>query len=271
MKLKLCVLCKNRKKRSSFYKQKASADGLSSYCKKCSYSKTEEYVSRNRERNRKLTHEEIRFLTKKKKCHKCKKIKSSKYFNIDIVRRSGLSSFCISCCSTYLEGYRKQHRGAHIEYCKAYYINNREKLKADIKKYYYENRDKIRERNIEYEKRSHIRVRRRLRTRIVEALRAIGGRKRYKTEDLLGCSIEKCRKYIEKQFKPGMSWDNYGKNGWHIDHIKPCASFDLSKEAEQRRCFHYTNLQPLWGIENVIKNSVYKGKRYRYKNINIIK
>ena len=58
--------------------------------------------------------------------------------------------------------------------------------------------------------------------------------------------------YKQKQFKVGMSWSNYGK--WEIDHIKPCASFDLSKPREQRKCFHYTNLQPLWKLENRSKN-----------------
>jgi hypothetical protein len=55
----------------------------------------------------------------------------------------------------------------------------------------------------------------------------------------------------EKKFKPKMSWNNYGK--WHIDHIKPCCSFNLSKSEEQRKCFHYSNLQPLWAKENLSK------------------
>jgi hypothetical protein len=57
---------------------------------------------------------------------------------------------------------------------------------------------------------------------------------------------------LEKQFTKGMNWKNYGK--WHIDHIKPCASFDLSLEHEQKLCFHFTNLQPLWAKDNIRKS-----------------
>lgn len=75
------------------------------------------------------------------------------------------------------------------------------------------------------------------------------------TRDLLGCSIKHVRKHLESQFKDGMTWNNHGINGWHIDHIIPCASFDLSDPLQQKKCFHYTNLQPLWAIENLIKSN----------------
>jgi HNH endonuclease. len=52
-----------------------------------------------------------------------------------------------------------------------------------------------------------------------------------------------------------MSWDNYGRDGWHIDHIRPCASFDLTDPEQQRQCFHYTNLQPLWAADNIRKGA----------------
>ena len=57
---------------------------------------------------------------------------------------------------------------------------------------------------------------------------------------------------LEKQFTDGMTWENQGK--WHIDHIRPCASFNLENEIEKHMCFHYTNLQPLWGSENISKS-----------------
>ncbi len=82
-------------------------------------------------------------------------------------------------------------------------------------------------------------------------------KKAMKTENLLGCTVEKLKQWLEYQFKPGMSWDNRGYYGWHIDHIRPCCSFDLSKPEEQKKCFNYTNLQPLWRKDNQSKGAKY--------------
>jgi len=81
-----------------------------------------------------------------------------------------------------------------------------------------------------------------------------------KTFDLLGCTPEFLKKYLEKQFKPGMNWDNYGRSGWHIDHIKPLS---LAKDVEdlvKGKFFHYTNLQPLWAKDNIKKSNKYDEK-----------
>jgi len=75
------------------------------------------------------------------------------------------------------------------------------------------------------------------------------------TEELLGCSFDVFVEHLQSQFKDGMSWDNRGRAGWHIDHIRPCASFDLSDPDQQRQCFHYTNMQPLWAADNLSKGS----------------
>jgi len=86
-----------------------------------------------------------------------------------------------------------------------------------------------------------------LRSRLHSAIK--GTAKKSSAKKLIGCSIPQLRKHLESQFADGMTWDNHGD--WHIDHIKPCAAFDLTNETEQRQCFQYSNLQPLWAKENM--------------------
>lgn len=86
-----------------------------------------------------------------------------------------------------------------------------------------------------------------------EKLKRECGFKSNKTIRLLGCSMIELSRHLESQFKSGMNWENYTFRGWHIDHIQPICSFNLTKEEEQKKCFHYTNLQPLWWYENLSK------------------
>jgi hypothetical protein len=72
--------------------------------------------------------------------------------------------------------------------------------------------------------------------------------------ELVGCSKEELIEHIQSQFKRGMTWENWSLNGWHIDHIRPISSFNLADPAQQKECFHYSNLQPLWAIENLKKS-----------------
>lgn len=72
----------------------------------------------------------------------------------------------------------------------------------------------------------------------------------------LGCSIEELKKYLESKFLDGMSWDNYGKYGWHIDHIVPMSQFDLTYHEDVKKVCHYTNLQPLWWRDNLSKGKI---------------
>lgn len=164
-------------------------------------------------------------------------------------------------------------------YNKLYDLKNKEKRKKQRLEWYYKNKELAKETNKKWRIKNkrkildynscYFKIQRKiniqfkissnLRTRVNDALK--GKIKSQRTLELLGCSIEYLKKYLELQFKPGMSWDNYGQGfndkgmqEWHIDHIKPCASFDLSKPEEQKKCFHYTNLQPLWAKENQIKN-----------------
>jgi hypothetical protein len=68
--------------------------------------------------------------------------------------------------------------------------------------------------------------------------------------ELVGCTRENLISHLEAQFLLGMTWENYGRHGWHIDHIKPCAFFDLSDINQAKECFNYQNLQPLWALDN---------------------
>jgi hypothetical protein len=77
----------------------------------------------------------------------------------------------------------------------------------------------------------------------------------------LGCTIPELRAHLEAQFAPGMSWDNWTTNGWHIDHIIPLAAFDLADRKQFQKAAHFTNLQPLWAADNYSKGARDNGTR----------
>jgi hypothetical protein len=155
----------------------------------------------------------------------------------------------------YKEKFYLTHKEDKSKYNMEYQKLNRTKISDQQKGYYQKNRQKIIKRNNQYTKNkrskdSNFRLRCNLSRRFLLALK--GSYKLKTTMKLVGCSLEQLKQHLENQFKLGMTWDNYGK--WHVDHIRPCASFDLSKPSEQFKCFHYTNLQPLWAEENLRKN-----------------
>ena len=135
--------------------------------------------------------------------------------------------------------------------------NNREKRKRlrklNPEKYRNYGNNKNKERYHKMKNNPKYKIERILRKRFLSAIK----REFKKTSaiTLLGCSIEECKKYLESKFQEGMTWENHGVKGWHIDHIIPCAVFDLTKEEEQKKCFHYTNLQPLWWEDNLKKSN----------------
>ena len=119
----------------------------------------------------------------------------------------------------------------------------------------------IRKTNLKKRRQTDInyKIRTNLRTRMYNTI--IQGKKSTSTIELIGCSIDKLKQHLEIRFLPGMTWKNYGKMNkqhtkvWHIDHIVPCTVFDLKNLNEQKKCFHYTNLQPLWAIDNIKKGN----------------
>lgn len=153
------------------------------------------------------------------------------------------------------ENYREYGRKNKIkrkEYNIDYYKLNSDVILKKVKEYLSKKENKTRRANNKKERwktDENLRISSNCRGRIYKALK--GQKKSKSTEKLVGCLFSELKVYLELKFLEGMNWNNYGE--WHIDHILPCASFDLSKKEEQEKCFHYTNLQPLWGSDNIRK------------------
>jgi hypothetical protein len=152
------------------------------------------------------------------------------------------------------------------EYLKAYAKRNRESINERRRiNYHLYYKHKQRDINIKYAKKArkkinlyfvnkkkqnvNFRITMNLRSRVGQAIKY--NAKNTSTKKILGCTIEFLKQYLQDKFTDGMSWDNYGK--WHIDHIIPCNNFNMTNEEQQQKCFHYTNLQPLWARDNLSK------------------
>ena len=136
---------------------------------------------------------------------------------------------------------------------RAYREANDERIKQYRKEYYQKNKDKKQAREQRYRDTCpHYNARMNIARRIRSV---ITGDKLDTTLNYTGCTAQELVEHLESQFTEGMTWENYGLRGWHIDHIVPCSSFDLSKEEERYKCFHYSNLQPMWWRENIVKGN----------------
>ncbi len=165
--------------------------------------------------------------------------------------------------------YRIKNKEKLREYYKKYREANKEKLSLAKRRHYLENKEHYINLRLEWHKNNpeklakyqrklcstnvNYKLAQRLRTRIWYALS--GKPKKGSLVELIGITLDELKGHLESKFQEGMNWDNYGKNGWHVDHIRPCASYDLTDPEQQRQCFHYTNLQPLWAKDNLIKGA----------------
>jgi len=191
-----------------------------------------------------------RLLIMKKKCTKCSKEfpDTSEYFHRQKKGKGGLCSHCKECRSKQRKKHNQENREETLKKNKKWREANPKKNKECKKKYRQENLWKIKA----YKKnRYHTDIEFRLlelyRNRLRKYVKSEN--KSGTTKQLIGCSIAELKQHLEKQFDDKMSWENYGSY-WHVDHIIPCASFDLTDPEQQKECFHYTNLQPLEAIEN---------------------
>lgn len=201
-------------------------------------------------------------------CKKCEYEKSLDSFSKLSKSKDGYNNNCKTCMIEYnklhkcdpikdqkqRENYEEISKIKHREW----YLRNKEKLKKEYKIKYENNREEIIKRNTlhskNYKKKRlkediNFKLLQYLRNRIWAAVFKNNKKKQNKSIKYLGCSIEEYKYHLEQQFKEGMNWENHGKI-WEIDHIIPCNSFDLNKEEEIMKCFHYTNTQPLFKSEN---------------------
>ena len=155
----------------------------------------------------------------------------------------------------YFKQYNIINRGKRSIQAKEYYKKNRVVRIASSRKYIQENPERRSAYMKIYYQKPNVKMGRLLRNRLNRALKEKQSLKVGNTFNLLGTDIQGIKRHLEKQFQSGMTWDNRGFYTWHIDHIKPLASFDLTKPEEQRKAFHYTNLQPLWMKDNLSKGA----------------
>jgi len=171
--------------------------------------------------------------------------------------------------------YYYAHRESILMKAKEYYQTHKEELKRRAAEYCKQNRDKVREKVRRYETMNPTKIREYRRTsdkkrranpsyrlhknvsRVINYLLA-SGKDRRSTEELLGYSIAKLRAHLEKQFQPGMTWENYGE--WHTDHKIPISAFNFETpdDIDFKRCWALKNLQPLWKRENIVKGGKVK-------------
>ena len=189
-----------------------------------------------------------------KKCSNCKrtKVDSDFYFRSDKLHL--LQSHCKKCILIKRAKYRLENIQRFKKKDKIYHFNNRDQRLAYLKKY--QQKHKAERSKWDKNKRTtdiHYALRSRLHNRIRMALK--NNSKHSTSTILLGCEISYFKKYFMSKFKDSMDWESFLSGKIHIDHIISCSLFDLSKTKDQKKCFHYTNLQPLWAKDNLRKSN----------------
>jgi len=234
METKRCRKCGEEKLLDEFYKDRSKEYGRSGWCKECGQ-------KRYREKNKKReTREGYKF------CSKCGEEKPLCEFVRRKDSKDGFKGYCKICNNLQKKQYRE---------------NNIEKVRAQRRKSYEANKEQIaRNRRIRYNEEPVFRLLDNLRKGLRRVVKT--GSKTAALKLYLGCTPVELKQYIEKQFKKGMCWENYGFYTWHLDHIIPMSTIKSEDDVEQIKIVcHYTNLQPLWAEENYEKGDKYTPKK----------
>lgn len=213
---------------------------------------TKEYFQEYRRKNNpKLKEKEELAQQQKKRCTKCSEIKEFKDFVPQKAGFMGFKAQCKSCDSKYDKSYQSQTNlrserdktPESIQYRKDYISKNKDWWRKYEREYRYSRKQED----------MFFKIKSNLSSRLSDLIqnRGLGQR----TVELLGCDKNVFLNHLESQFTEGMTWENYGLKGWHVDHIIPLSSFDLTNEDEVKKACHYTNLQPLWWQDNLEKGN----------------
>ena len=193
-----------------------------------------------------------KLLPAEKMCGCCQVSKDSGCFPLNRTEPDGLALWCKDCYNQKARTYKQKRREDHVAVCLTCLKEKpRGKMSA-------ENTAKCKQckqtrKTVRWSKDSMYRLQESCRSRVYKAIKA--EKKASATIHLVGCTWEHLKEHLQQQFTEGMTWENHGLRGWHIDHIRPCASFDLSDPAQQAACFNFINLQPLWAKDNLQKGS----------------
>lgn len=243
----------------SFNKCKSNKhrQGLDHYCRKC----RKEQRSKRKKKHYRLPSKNkvIRNGVDGKECPSCCLWKPYSKFWKDESYSDGFHCLCKECKTKINKNYKDNNQECIKKYQKEYHIQNREIKLERSTKWKEDNPERVRKLTRERSKfrrdtEPEFKLKGNLRHRLNLALK--NNSKSGTTMALVGCTITELWTHLESQFDSNMTRDNYGE--WHVDHIIPCDSFDLSRPEEQLRCFNYRNLQPMWSWDNLSKGNKYK-------------
>jgi|LakMenEpi03Aug12_release.lakeMendotaPanAssembly.Ray.scaffolds.fasta_scaffold405284_2 hypothetical protein len=261
---KTCSMCDERKVFDDFIKDNKTPDGFSYNCKSCST------VVRSKSKDKK----EKTFIPTilEKECKKCCTVKSVEEFRIHITTKDGYTSICKSCnnkeSKEFLEKRKREklyvipseikkcghckERKSKTEFFSS--CRTKDGLRGTCneceKKKRNQYKDKSNERNLQrYKNDPIVRLKHLLRSRLAKYVK----RKSVPMNNIIGCDWNELKNYIENKFVDGMTWENWGQYGWHVDHIIPLDS--ATTENDLYKLSHYTNLQPLWAKDNRLKSN----------------
>jgi hypothetical protein len=239
--MKECSKCKEKKELEEFYKKENSKDGVDYVCKKCKNEASHRYhrenkdlIRENKIKYRKEKHQEI--LDKDKKRYQLKKHRIKDYYHENreeiLTKRKKLYQ---EKKEQYRESGRRKYRRRKLK--------NPEGIAESARNFYERHKNEPKYKMLKS-----------IRWGVARIVRSLKRKKLLRSVDYLGCSLEEFIFYIESQFKEGMSWDNHGVDGWHLDHKIPLDWF-IKNSPDPWSANHYTNLQPMWWYDNLSKGA----------------